>query len=217
MKSRNFYVRLHAQCKPMCLSILTYIERFDEKLLLLINHWNSPWADNLLWAVTQTYTWIPFYLMACYLLWRCYGQKTWKILLLIILAVGMADLVSSGILKPLIHRPRPSHAQGISEQLHLHLRPNGTYYVGGPYGFPSSHASNSSTIAILLYVLFRSFYRNRLFLAGFLASYVLLFCYTRPYFGVHYPSDIVVGWLLGTALCLLLIPWMKKNILQSPL
>lgn len=130
-------------------------------------------------------------------------------LLIIALSLALADIVSSGILKPLIQRPRPTHTPGLAEQLHLYLRPNGTYYKGGPYSFPSSHAANSSTIAILLYFFLSPFQTKRWPLALFLIFYVLIFCYTRPYFGVHYPTDILTGWILGFALCLPVMTLLK--------
>lgn len=197
------------------LSIISYIEFIDRKLLLLINGTHAPWADQLFWAITQTYAWIPFYLMALFLIWFCYRKKAWKVLLVIVLTLAMADIVSSGILKPLVQRPRPTHTPGLSEQLHLYLRPNGTYYRGGPYSFPSSHAANSSTIAILLFFFLKPFQTKRWPLVLFLLFYVLIFCYTRPYFGVHYPSDILTGWLLGFALCLPVVIFTKSKILQE--
>lgn len=191
------------------LSIISFIELIDRKLLLLINGAHAPWADELFWSITQTYAWIPFYLMAIILLWLCYRKKAWKMLLIIALSLALADIVSSGILKPLIQRPRPTHTPGLAEQLHLYLRPNGTYYKGGPYSFPSSHAANSSTIAILLYFFLSPFQTKRWPLALFLIFYVLIFCYTRPYFGVHYPTDILTGWILGFALCLPVMTLLK--------
>ncbi len=193
------------------LSVISYIKLIDKELLLLINGANAPWADQLFWSITQTYAWIPFYLMAIFLIWFCYRKKAWKVLLVIALSVALADLVSSGILKPLVQRPRPTHTPGLAEQLHLYLRHNGAYYKGGPYGFPSSHAANSSTIAILLFFFLKPFQTKRWPLALFLLFYVLIFCYTRPYFGVHYPTDILTGWLLGFALCMPIMALTKPN------
>lgn len=57
--------------------------------------------------------------------------------------------------------------------------------------FPSAHATTSFAAAAA--------YRG-LLPAGPLYGAAILFCITRPYLGVHYPSDVLAGALLGTAL-----------------
>lgn len=178
----------------MCIDAL---ESVDRSLLLFINGHHTPWLDGAMWFLTQTYTWIPLYVMMLWLLFVCYGKKTWRILLLLVLVVGTADLVSSGIIKPLVARPRPTHTPGLAEYLHLHQYANGTFYRGGPYGFMSSHAANSSAIALMvLFFLRKKTVRPRL-LFGLMVAFVAVFCYTRMYLGVHYPSDILGGLLVG--------------------
>lgn len=56
--------------------------------------------------------------------------------------------------------------------------------------FPSAHATTSFAAAAAY---------GGLAPAGPLYCAALLFCITRPYLGVHYPSDVVAGALLGTA------------------
>ena len=197
----------------MSLLFCDIVEKLDRKFLMLVNGHHAPWLDRLFWAITQTYAWIPFYLLVIYLLFRCYRGHTWQVLLLVMLAVALSDVISSGICKPLLHRLRPTHTPGLVEHLRIFVRPNGTPYYGGRFGFPSSHATNSTTIAILTYALLAPFVRKRWLLALFMVFYVLLFCYTRPYFGVHYPTDILAGWCLGTAVGLSVVVWARRHYL----
>jgi undecaprenyl-diphosphatase len=197
----------------MSLLFCDIVERLDRQFLMFVNGHHAPWLDRLFWAITQTYAWIPFYLLVIYLLFRCYREHAWQVVLLIVLAVAVSDVISSGICKPLLHRLRPTHTPGLAEHLRIFVRPNGTPYYGGLYGFPSSHATNSTTIAILTYSLLTPFVRKRWPLALFLFFYVLIFCYTRPYFGVHYPTDILAGWCLGATIGILVSVWMRKQYL----
>ena len=65
-------------------------------------------------------------------------------------------------------------------------------YRGGSYGFFSSHASNTFSIAVFFAWLVRS---RALTLVMVLWS--LTNCWTRMYLGVHYPGDILCGALVG--------------------
>lgn len=72
------------------------------------------------------------------------------------------------------------------------------------FSFPSGHAVASMALAItLLYVMWHS--RWRVILSIIMAAYVLFVGFTRLYLGVHYPSDILGGWLAAAAWVLLVI------------
>jgi len=181
---------------------MNFLESIDRSILLFVNGHHTPWLDGAMWFLTQTLTWLPLYVMLVWLLYVCKGRQTWRWLLLIVLAVACADLVSSGIIKPLVARPRPTHTSGLMEYLHLHQFPNGTFYRGGAYGFLSSHAANSSVIALLVWLILRKDVVFRHLLAVLLCAFVLVFCYTRMYLGVHFPSDILGGLLVGVTVAL---------------
>ena len=177
-------------------SFLTYsLYPMDYQLITLVNGANTPWLDRFMWAMTHAWPWLPALALLLGLVFLCYRRSAWRVILFIALTVGTSDLISSSMLKPLVHRSRPSHNPELT--LHLHERPNGTFYRGGPYGFPSSHAANSSTLAILIFLFLRPFLSRKWPLALFLTGFVLLFCYTRVYLGVHYPTDILAGWCIG--------------------
>ncbi|QQS21922.1 phosphatase PAP2 family protein [Candidatus Saccharibacteria bacterium] len=66
------------------------------------------------------------------------------------------------------------------------------------YSFPSGHAMASAAIGIGLTVaLWNSRWRWWAFAAS--TAYVLFVGYTRLYLGVHYPTDILAGWLVSGA------------------
>jgi undecaprenyl-diphosphatase len=69
-------------------------------------------------------------------------------------------------------------------------------YIGGKYGFASSHAANTFAVATFCFVLLRKTH-PWVILMFFWAAFV---CYTRIYLGVHYPGDLLVGGLIGALL-----------------
>lgn len=166
----------------------------DADILLWINGHYVGWFDEVMWTVSQARTWIWLYIVLVILLVRKY--RNWKTVLLLLvgfgIAVGLSDFVCSGVLKPWVCRLRPTHEPALDP---LHLVKG---YTGGLYGFCSSHAANTMAVALLFSLL----YKNKTATA-LLMLWVALNCYSRMYLGVHYPSDIMVGLLVGSLWTLL--------------
>ncbi len=106
---------------------------------------------------------------------------------LVVLVVFCADQLSSSVIKPLVQRPRPCHVvDGAPAVPEVHL----LVHCGGGKSFPSSHAVNTFAVA----TLFAFFYhRWRWALFGWAA----IVSFSRVAVGVHYPSDILGGALIG--------------------
>ena len=181
--------------------MLEQLLHIDTEILLAINGWHAPWADTLMWIISAKTTWIPLYLLLIGLLvWRyCQPAPTpikWLqkvpacvvMIVVIGLAVGAADFIASGILKDWVARPRPSRVPELEGVLHL---VNG--YKSGQYGFVSSHAANTMAVALL----FSLIWRNKIATVG-LMFWVAANCYSRMYLGVHYPTDILGGLIVGS-------------------
>ena len=178
----------------------------DVDILLWINGHYSVWADQLMWYVSKSSTWLPLYaVLVGFIIWR---YRNWKSVLLIfaafVLAVGLSDFTTSGIIKPLVCRLRPTHEPAIDP---IHLVRG---YTGGLYGFCSSHAANTMAVALLFSLL----WRNKIATAG-LMTWVALNCYSRMYLGAHYPGDILAGLLIGSLFALLVFWALKRWVLPS--
>jgi len=100
-------------------------------------------------------------------------------------------------LKFLIQRPRPFLFLEMGSKLS-----KGPGEILDP-SFPSAHADFSFMMAVLLALWFPR-YRIVFFIAaGFI-------CWTRIYLGVHYPTDVVGGALLGYGITKLVLYWMPE-------
>jgi undecaprenyl-diphosphatase len=170
------------------------LEQIDREIFLALNDVHLPWLDPIMWYASQGVTWIPLYL---FFVWFAWKKQGWKFVLVILLGAGfcilIADMVSVYAFKEVFQRYRPSHNLDIKHLVKTVLKPDGSEYRGGDFGFISSHAANFGAISMLLFLHFRQ-YSNWWWL---LFLWFALICYTRIYLGVHYPSDLVGGGILG--------------------
>lgn len=173
--------------------MIEVLKNIDAWLLLLINSDNNPFFDGLMWWISGKFIWIPLYLFLLFKLYQKYQSDIWKIFIIIALTIGLSDGVSSGLIKKQVKRYRPSHHLEIKDSLHLHKYQDGTYYAGGKYGFVSSHAANSAAIAFLIFLFLGRFSKHYYWMI----LWALTISYSRMYLGVHYPSDIIGGILVG--------------------
>ena len=191
------------------------IESLDRALLLLINGAHTPVLDSIMWSLTNAVTWIGLFIAGTFLSVMFYRKKFWMILLTMALSIGLTDQFSSHIIKPVVKRPRPTHNVEIQDKIHCHQYADGSEYRGGNYGFVSSHAANSTTSSILMFIFLAPFFKKKIILISSLLLYVLLFCYTRVYLGVHYPLDILGGWLLGICLCMPITFYFRQHPIRN--
>ena len=195
--------------------MLERLIEIDTEWLLAINGWHAPWADTLMWIISLRVTWIPLYLWMIWALYKRYRQPaktdnkwlkripTGLVMIgVMVLVVGMADFIASGILKGWVARPRPSRVPELEGVLHLVNN-----YRSGRFGFVSSHAANTMAMGLL----FSLIWRKKTATIG-LMLWVAANCYSRMYLGVHYPLDILGGLMVGTLTALLgfaLLRWWK--------
>jgi len=194
------------------LNILQSLKDIDISMLLTINGANNSFFDSVMYTITNKFTWIPLYLLLLWLSWKYYGKQALWVIIAIILSVIIADLVSVHLFKNVFQRYRPCHNIDLQGLLHL---VNGK--CGGKYGFISSHACNTAAVATSTIFFFGKKFKWMIIV---MILYALLNSYSRVYLGVHYPSDvlggIVVGSLLGLGISALTL-WMKRTFTKHPL
>lgn len=167
------------------------LQSIDTAILVFINGKNSPFLDEVMTLAGWRFTWIPLYLLFAVIIFHDYRRAGWVIILFAILAVVLSDQVAD-LIKNEVMRLRPSHQPGVMNLLHYCKNYGGEAQMGGMYGFVSNHAANSASLATYLILLFRTKW-----ITWVLVLWVFLLCYSRVYMGLHYPSDVLGGVILG--------------------
>ena len=125
----------------------------DKQLLLWFNGSDSLFLDGLVKTLTTATTWIPLYLALFYMLLK--NNDSVQKVLLILTSAGLCILLAGSLndfmVKPEVARWRPSRDTEIAMLVDV---VNGSR--GGRFGFFSSHASNTFSIAIFFTLLIRS-------------------------------------------------------------
>ncbi len=142
---------------------------------------------------TATLTWIPLYIFLLYAIIRRYRWQSVWVILFVILMIFVSDQLSN-LVKDWVARPRPTHDPGLTGIHTVHG------YTGGQYGFYSAHASTNLALAIFLIMVMKNQFR---FFPALILLWAFFRSYTRIYLGVHYPGDLVAGWIAGA-----LIGWL---------
>ena len=178
------------------------IRDIDRSIFTQINSFHNDFLDFIMWNASGVYIWIPLYLYILYLIFKTDKKQLIITSILMILSVAMANTIASEVLKPLIHRLRPSYVPELADVIHIVKG-----YKGGTYGFASSHAANSAAIAVWAIYSIRKFWFRITIIA-----WVCLISYSRIYLGVHYPGDVLAGLLIGIISSILIIIISSKYI-----
>lgn len=178
------------------------------EILYWINGHHNAWLDQCMWWISGKWTFLPLYLLMSFVLLRRWGLRLLTVLLLLALLVTLSDQLASSVFKPMVQRERPTYTPEVMEHLHLVMEKNGNLYRGGKFGFYSSHASNTMAVALFFLLILRPIWKGWTMI---LLSWVFLVGYSRIYLGVHYPTDILMGWLMGGG-----IAWLLWKIMKHP-
>jgi undecaprenyl-diphosphatase len=156
----------------------------DEPLLRALNGLSSPAVDTLTtWLGKPFFDWSLAALALLWILAQLRGRAVVPVLFAL-LGVGVSDLLGARILKPLFHRMRPFDALPWVHQ---------AFAVSHLGSMPSLHAANAFALAA---ALGRAAPRGAPWLYGCAALIAL----SRVVGGVHWPSDVLAGALIGTGI-----------------
>lgn len=164
--------------------------QLDQELFFLINgEWHLPLLDEVMPYWRDKKFWIPLYVVLAGFLVYKFRLKGLYFILAVVLTVGIADTVSSKVVKKSVQRVRPCNDVEIKDEVELLAG------CGSGYSFTSSHATNHFAIALFIALtLGRIYWWARWPFILWAAS----IAFGQVYVGVHYPLDVICGALLGS-------------------
>lgn len=156
---------------------------WDVSILLSIHTTSSPKLDVIASTVTKFGVFWGVFPVAIAIALTLLIQQKWRSLAFLIPTL-LGSILINRTAKVLLHRVRP----------HLWQSPAPEF----DYGFPSGHAMSSMTLVAALVIL--TWGTRWFWLVVILGSlFVIAIAWTRLYLGVHYPSDIIAGWMASIA------------------
>lgn len=184
-----------------------WLQTLDLALFHLINGMMSnPFFDWLMpvlsgrgvpWLIAVVIV-VPWFLL--------FASRRLKICaLLMVLAVSLGDPLVIGSIKNLVSRPRPfvtvpdARLFGEAGKGYVAPLPDGTLPANANrHSMPSAHSANWFALATVTFL----FYRRS---ARFMFPLAAAVAFSRVYNGVHYPSDVCAGAILGAGYAIALV------------
>lgn len=184
--------------------MLDYLNDIDTEVLLAINGLHGTFQDAFWWLISAKWASVLLVLAFVWILLHQNRRHALLTMAMLVLAFVLADQISSGLIKHLVERLRPSQDPSLDNMIHIVNN-----YRGGKFGFVSSHAANSFAAATLIALVMR-----HKAVTFSLFTWAVLQCYSRVYLGVHYPGDILGGIIVGVLSgCLVwrLMRWLQRR------
>jgi undecaprenyl-diphosphatase len=185
--------------------MLESLQQIDVEILVWINHtFKSDWMDAVMVFCSGKLTWIPWYAVLLFFLYKSNPKRIWINLILIACCIALADQLASALLKPWVARLRPCHNDSVNIKLILI-----DGICGGQYGFVSSHAAN--VFAVFFFFFLKDVFQKIKFMIYILLVWAIIVSLSRVYLGVHYPGDVLCGAFVGM-LATWVIIWLEVII-----
>jgi len=168
--------------------MLEQLLQLDTTLFTYLNQLGTPTWDAFWIFITEKRNHIPLMVVLLFLVYKNQGLKPFLIgVVCIALMATWTDQVTN-LIKYAIKRPRPCDVNALSETIRfIHKRCSS-------FSFFSGHSSNSMAVAVMIGCLISPKYQKL-----FIPLIIWAFCmgYSRIYIGVHYPIDVIIGFIFG--------------------
>lgn len=162
------------------------LHEWDVKLFVYLNSLGSETWDPVWEIITKQVAWIPVFAI---IIWLAFKRLGWKHALMVVGLVALLILFTdqgTNLVKNSVHRLRPGNNPQIAHFIRAVIKRHS-------FSFFSGHAANSMAVAFFVYRVLHPYLKY----IGFFFLWPLIFAYSRIYLGLHYPGDILTGYLFG--------------------
>lgn len=165
---------------------------WDQQMFEKINtDWANPFFDAVMPLLRNSLIWTPLYIFLLFFILLNFKKKGLWWIIFFISTVALTDMTGNYVFKHGFERLRPCNDPNFFDHVRLLLK-----HCGSGYSFTSNHAANHFGMATFFFVTFGSVLKKLIWIGIIWAAAI---AYAQVYVGVHYPFDVIVGGLLGTA------------------
>lgn len=177
----------------MILSLIKYITDLDKKIILKIRNHRHPLLTKILMVITHSgsgTTWIAVAIILLILEMIKVDVLVSQTTVLRSMACALIAWWIGSLIKKKVNRPRPEETI-----------PGFEAEIRAPkcQSFPSSHTSSAVALYVALWMSVHSY-------TPAVGYWALLVSFSRVYLGVHFPSDLLGGAILGMICGIFIIP-----------
>lgn len=170
------------------------LENFDNTIYNFISIFINEYITKFMIFITNfgDYLYITILIIILFI----FIKNKWIGILITINSIN--STIINKILKSIFVRPRPNILRLIKQ---------------GGYSFPSGHAmACMSFYGLLIYLIYNSNFKtkSKVILIIFLSLLILLIGISRIYLGVHYPSDVIAGYIISIIYLIIFISIVNK-------
>jgi undecaprenyl-diphosphatase len=159
----------------------------DLRILNLVKLYRTPRLNQAMLAITYLGKWEVIFLGTLFVSIVLLIQRKWTYLWTFIASVVGGQIIVT-VIKNLVDRTRPPVAEAL--------------VIENTYSFPSGHSLIAVTFyGFLTYLVFKHL-KSRIskFFAVLIGLFIILSIgSSRVYLGVHFPSDVLAGYFIGSA------------------
>ena len=167
---------------------------FDDSIYNFLFSLRSDNLDTFMTTITKCANTLTIVVLLVILVFTLKKDDGYLILINVVCTVG-----ANQVLKHIIRRLRPDHLRLVTEK---------------GYSFPSGHSMVSVGLyGILIYIVQKNIKNKplKITLTVLLTLLILFIGTSRVYVGVHYPSDVLGGFVLALAILILVINYYNNH------